>query len=68
MNTNNNQKKKSKFAIFVVIWRFLLCLWIPIFYFLDTFEHILIESNYADGEDWSWERTKVDILRLWYKY
>lgn len=53
----------------IILWRFLLCLYIPLLYMGDTFENLCGDANqYADKLGWSYERTKVRLLQLWYKY
>jgi hypothetical protein len=57
-------KKKQKFAIRTIVWRFLTCLYAPFLYTIDFFENFVIENEYADGHRWSFERTRVDFLRF----
>ena len=49
-------------------WRFFLVLLMPWMYISDFLEHQLVETDYADGEGWSFERTRVSFLQQWYKY
>lgn len=51
-------------------WRGLLILIKPWFYISDWLDHQYIETetDYADGEGWSFERTRVLFLQKWYKY
>lgn len=55
-------------AIRRFFWRFFLILLMPWMYISDYFEHQLIEDDYADGDGWSFERTRVSFLQQWYKY
>ena len=49
-------------------WRTLLVIIMPWFYIFDYFEHQMTETDYADGEPWSFERTRVSFLQKWYRY
>ena len=64
---NNSRTWQS--IILRVIWRFLLCLYAPFLYTMDLFEDIISEPHqYADGDGWSFERTKVTFLMYWHRY
>jgi len=64
---NNSRTWQS--IILRVIWRFLLCLYAPFLYTMDFFENIISEPHkYADGNGWSFERTKVTFLMYWYRH
>jgi hypothetical protein len=64
---NNSQKRQS--IILRVIWRFLLCIYAPFLYTMDLFENLISEPHqYADGNGWSFERTKVPFFMYWYRY
>jgi hypothetical protein len=61
-------KKKLIMKINKFIWRFLICLYTPFFYISNFLENLLIDNDYADGYNWDFNRTKIDLLKLWYKY
>ena len=49
-------------------WRTWLVFVMPWLYISDYFEHQMIETDYADGEPWSFERTRVSFLQKWHRY
>ncbi len=63
------ESENSGSIVLRIIWRFLLCLYAPFLYVMDFFENMITTPHeYADGEGWSFKRTKVTFLRLWYYY